>query len=376
MYVTEAGTAAPREWLNAKHHFDSLGAGLTSLLITLTLDGYLEIMFPCMGITGPDLQPRTAANPAAFFFFFAYITVCVFAIMQLMIGIIFYYYTKVKRSREGKADLNLEQRQWLTMSNLVLDASPPPVLRPPRNRLRRACYRLMSHIWVDQVISVVVLLNVIIMAASWYPPTPAWATTQEALNTGFSCFYAVEVAVKMTAFGPRAYLTSMWNRFDLLLVCIGILDLVVLVLPAGFLRVVRLIRLRRLFRLLRVLRLMRVFRTFRSVVHLVLVLRSSREGLWHVGTVVFFVFYVYAYVGVLIFGKVRPHPTSAPQITTWTCRRACGGATVPGHAAWVPRGSGGFGQGIENGRRDGSGHGTCERCAGEAGADAERARQL
>lgn len=308
MYTTEAGIAAPREWLNPKHHFDSLGAGLSSLLITLTLDGYLEIMFPCMAITGPDLQPRTAANPAAFFFFFAYIVVCVFAIMQLMIGIIFYYYTKVKRGREGKAELNLEQRQWLTMANLVFEAPPPPILHPPRNALRAACYHLMSRVWVEQVISVVVLLNVIVMAASWYPPAPAWAAVQERLNTGFSCFYAAEVAVKMLAFGPRAYVTSLWNRFDLLLVGIGILDLVVLVLPAGFLRVVRLIRLRRLFRLLRVLRLMRVFRTFHSVVHLVLVLRSSQEGLWHVGTVVFFVFYVYAYVGVLIFGKVCPTP--------------------------------------------------------------------
>lgn len=309
-YVSANGDTVERAWLNAKHHFDSLGSGLISLLITLTLDGYLEIMLPCMAITGPDLQPRTAANPSAFFFFFAYIIVCVFAIMQLMIGIIFYHYTKVKRGREGKAELDLEQRQWLTMCNLVFETSPPPVLRPPRNSVRHACYTLMSRVWVDQVISVVVFLNVLIMAVSWYPPSPAWVTAQESINLACSCFYALEVLSKALAFGPRTYLKPLWNRFDVVLVVIGILDLIVLILPAGFLRVIRLIRLRRLFRLLRVLRLMRVFRTFRSVVHLVLVLRSSREGLWHVGTVVFFVFYIYAYVGVLIFGKARTESRS------------------------------------------------------------------
>jgi hypothetical protein len=77
-----------------------------SLLITITLDGYLQIMFPCMAIVGEDLQPRTAANPAAFFFFFAYINVCVFAVMQMMIGIVFYHYSKVRATHQvGNAPL-------------------------------------------------------------------------------------------------------------------------------------------------------------------------------------------------------------------------------------------------------------------------------
>jgi hypothetical protein len=100
------------------------------------------------------------------------------------------------------------------------------------------------------------------------------------------------------------YLKTPWNQFDTSLVLIGAMDFIVYVIPAASFRVARLMQLRRLFRLLRVLRVLRVFRNFTALVHLILVLKTSRQGLWHVGTVVFFVFYIYAYLGVLAFGKV------------------------------------------------------------------------
>ena len=92
------GVETDRIWANRPQNFDNLANSLMSLLITLTLDGYLFIMFPCMAIVGEGKQPRTAANPQAFFYFFAYISVCVFAIMQMLIGIVFYHYSRVRRA--------------------------------------------------------------------------------------------------------------------------------------------------------------------------------------------------------------------------------------------------------------------------------------
>ena len=127
---------------------------------------------------------------------------------------------------------------------------------------------------------------------------------QETLSIAFNIFYIVEVAIKVVSFGPVTFLQPVWNRFDSTLVLLGSIDLLVFVLPAASLRALRVLRLRQLFRLLRVLRLLRIFRGFQSLMHLIMVLWTSLEGLWQVGTVVFFVFYVYAYLGVLAFGKV------------------------------------------------------------------------
>lgn len=149
-----------------------------SLLITLTLDGYLEIMMPCMAITGDDMQPRTAAHPAAFAFFFAYINICVFAIMQLMIGIIFYHYAKVKSTREGKDHLDLQQRQWLTLSSLVFQTQPPITLQEPDNYFRNLCFRVATSDRFEHAVTAAVLVNVAIMAVSWHPPNQSWIQIQ------------------------------------------------------------------------------------------------------------------------------------------------------------------------------------------------------
>jgi hypothetical protein len=172
------GLLRQRQWLNAQYHFDDLAHSLMSLLIVLTLDGWLKIMMSCMAITGADLQPKTAANPAAFFFFFAYINICVFAVMQLMIGIIFHHYANVKRVREGKDRLDLSQRQWLTISTMVFNTKPPLVLRKPRQLIRSACFRIATSNWLENVFTSIVVLNVVFMALTWYPPNARWVAVQ------------------------------------------------------------------------------------------------------------------------------------------------------------------------------------------------------
>lgn len=90
----------------------------------------------------------------------------------------------------------------------------------------------------------------------------------------------------MIGFGPRAYLHTSWNKLDTLLVTLGLLDFVIFVLPPATVRVLRVLRVRRFLRLLRVARLLRVFRSLHTVTQLLMALRSSVEGLWHVTTVV------------------------------------------------------------------------------------------
>lgn len=124
------------------------------------------------------------------------------------------------------------------------------------------------------------------------------------MNIVFNMLYLIEVTVKIVAFGPMTFLQPVWNRFDTVLVLLGSVDQMVDLLATSS-RALRMMHLRQIFRLLRVLRLLRIFRGSNSLMHLMMVLWSSLEGLWHVGTVVFFVFYVYAYLGVLAFGKVR-----------------------------------------------------------------------
>ena len=127
----------------------------------------------------------------------------------------------------------------------------------------------------------------------------------------------------MVAFSPALYLTPVWNRLDALLVLLSTLDFVLFIMPSNGVAVIRVGRMKRLFRLLRVLRLVRMFKGFQTVIHMIVVLQMSQQGLFHVGTVVLFVFYVYAYLCVIIFGKVCPHLPAALcmlALCSWSLR--------------------------------------------------------
>ena len=119
---------------------------------------------------------------------------------------------QVKAQREGKDKLNMKQRQWLTISKLAYTAKLPPSVQPPKSFIRRIAFRIFSSTAVDNVVSVVILLNICILAASWHPPNPGWFAIQETLNLAFNAFYIVEVAGKARAscsccFFPRLHVS-------------------------------------------------------------------------------------------------------------------------------------------------------------------------
>ena len=118
-FVSDDGTLTARDWSNPRLNFDNLPNAAVSMFVFLTLDSYVPIMYSGMSTTAKDVQPRREANRLAFLFFFSFVLVCVFAMMQMFIGIVFYHYTKQRQKSDGTAGLNSKQRQWLELSSLV-----------------------------------------------------------------------------------------------------------------------------------------------------------------------------------------------------------------------------------------------------------------
>merc|ERR1739845_142013 len=81
-------------------------------------------------------------------------------------------------------------------------------------------------------------------------------------------WYALELALRMIAYGTSFYLSTdwTWNTFDTVLVLVSLQDLLLAsgVANPAFLRVMRLLRM---VKLLRVVRLMKMFRELRLVLN-------------------------------------------------------------------------------------------------------------
>lgn len=105
------GEQIAAEWTNAHFNFDHLGNALLSLFITVTQDGYNDIMFNAMGITDKGRQPVPQGNFGGFFFFMFFIMMCAFCLLNLYVGVVFYQFSRIRLlSQTGSAFLTDHQQ--------------------------------------------------------------------------------------------------------------------------------------------------------------------------------------------------------------------------------------------------------------------------
>lgn len=115
-FVDEEGLETDRVWSNSMFHFDDIGNALLTLFITVTQDGYNNILMDAMSITEKDRQPRHMANPGAFFYFMAFIMVCAFCLLNLYVGVVFYQFSRIRLlSQTGSAFLTSHQQVKLQL---------------------------------------------------------------------------------------------------------------------------------------------------------------------------------------------------------------------------------------------------------------------
>lgn len=99
------------KWTNAHFNFDHLGNALLALFVTVTQDGYNDIMLNAMAVTDKGMQPKQQGNPGGFFFFMFFIMICAFCLLNLYVGVVFYQFSRIRLlSQTGSAFLTDHQQ--------------------------------------------------------------------------------------------------------------------------------------------------------------------------------------------------------------------------------------------------------------------------
>lgn len=111
------------------------------------------------------------------------------------------------------------------------------------------------------------------------------------VDAGLLCFFVAEVFARFLATAPRYgdYFKDGWNIFDLIVIALCLLPM-----NGHFAAVIRLVRV------LRVLRVVRAFPRLRIIVSALL---KGMSSMAYIAILLTVLFYIYAVVGVFIFGK-------------------------------------------------------------------------
>ncbi|GIM03600.1 hypothetical protein Vretimale_8331, partial [Volvox reticuliferus] len=151
----------------------------------------------------------------------------------------------------------------------------------------------------ERVMLTVIVANVVVLAATWYGNPPEVEDIQEKLNIAFTGIYTLEAVLKLYSLGSRTYFADPWNKFDFVVVVSGLVEVALSFLHTGYVRVLRVFRLQRLLRVTRLVRKSKGVRTlFQALV-------MSLPAFGNVGALIGLMFFMWAYVGVLLFGRVR-----------------------------------------------------------------------
>ncbi|KAG2448926.1 hypothetical protein HYH02_006274 [Chlamydomonas schloesseri] len=295
-----------RHWSNDFPNFDNTGNALLCCFITATLNGYTEIMVNAMSAPQEvGLQPKQFINPGAFFWFFGFIVVCAFTLLNLYVGVIFSQFSKIRMlSETGSAFLTTDQNEWAELTKMVFRLKPPEKSQLPTSRLRRFCYQLIHHKYFDIFILTIILINVGFLAATWYGEPVNYTRQKDLANIVFMAIFAAEAVLKIFALGWMGYIKVSWNKLDFVLLVMGLLDLVVSMLQSNFLRILRVFRVQKLIALVRVARFAQVVKSVKGIQSLFTTLVYSLPAFGNVGALIGLFFFMYAYVGTFLFGKV------------------------------------------------------------------------
>ena len=212
----------------------------------------------------------------------------------------------------------------------------PEKLRVPIRADRELVFQIASNPKFDAFIMGVIIFNCVVMGLRHHGESQGMTDFQEAMNFMCTCIFTCEAVTKMTAFGFSDYFHDSWNRFDFGVVLGSWADIILRALElmtgvnSAIFRIVRISRVvgrvGRLFKASQQLKGLQVrlssrflhvfFLSSSRFLHSTLVFRlqiifdtfiNALPSLLSIGTLLFLILYIFAILGMNLFGKIAHH---------------------------------------------------------------------
>lgn len=291
-------------WVNRDINFDNVGNAYLALFQVATFEGWTEVMEYASDATGVGCQPRTEANLSAFIYFVVFIICGSFFTLNLFIGVIIDNFNMLKKRYEGgiaEMFLTDSQKAYYTAMLKLGRRKPQRIVKRPQNKYLRLCYDVAMSRRFEMVVFILIVLNMIAMTVEHYQQPDKVTSVLEILNMVFTAIFGVEAIVKIIGL-RQYYFTFPWNIFDLTVIITSVIGIIFeealqkLVISPTLLRVIRLIRIGRILRLIK---------GAKGIRKLLFALVISLPALFNIGALLFLVTFVYAIIGMSLFGHVQ-----------------------------------------------------------------------
>ncbi|KAF5901497.1 dihydropyridine-sensitive L-type skeletal muscle calcium channel subunit alpha-1-like, partial [Clarias magur] len=309
-------------------HFDNFGFAMLTVFQCITMESWTNVLYWVNDAIG---------NEWPWVYFVSMILLGSFFVLNLVLGVLSGEFSKEREKCRSRGEYQkLREREqmdedlkgymeWITHAE-ILDADQEGLgllalkdsgsetdslygkeglsrvvyyfrLARRYNRvLRRKCTAWVKSKVFYWLVILVVLLNTLAIACEHYPQSEWMTQFEDTVNKLLLSCFAIEMIMKMYAFGLRMYFMSIFNRFDCFVVTVGVLEIILVsanVMTSLGISVMRCIRL---------LRLMKVTKYWTSLSSLVASLINSIRSIACLLLLLFLFIVIFSLLGMQVFG--------------------------------------------------------------------------
>ncbi|KAM8801553.1 voltage-dependent L-type calcium channel subunit alpha-1C isoform 15-T15 [Rhynchonycteris naso] len=304
----------PRSWENSKFDFDNVLAAMMALFTVSTFEGWPELLYRSIDSHTEDKGPIYNYRVEISIFFIIYIIIIAFFMMNIFVGFVIVTFQEQGEQEYKNCELDKNQRQCV---EYALKARP---LRRyiPKNQHQYKVWYVVNSTYFEYLMFVLILLNTICLAMQHYGQSCLFKIAMNILNMLFTGLFTVEMILKLIAFKPKHYFCDAWNTFDALIVVGSIVDIAITeVNPAEhtqcspFMSTEENSRISiTFFRLFRVMRLVKLLSRGEGIRTLLWTFIKSFQALPYVALLIVMLFFIYAVIGMQVFGKIALNDTT------------------------------------------------------------------
>ena len=208
---------APRVVSNPYYSFDNFGDSLFILFQIVSQEGWTDVMWSAMSMTGKGVQPRPfAAQGNAMYFIIFNLLGAVF-VLTLFVSVFMRNHTE----QTGVAFLTADQRSWLELRKLLRQISPSKrSMGKSARKWQLWCYRLavQKHGKWQRFITSLLVCHLALLVIEFYPEPLWWSRLRDYIFLLFTILYLFNIIIRVIGLSWKRFRRSSWDLYSVVAV--------------------------------------------------------------------------------------------------------------------------------------------------------------
>uniref|UniRef100_A0A8C4QA34 Voltage-dependent L-type calcium channel subunit alpha n=1 Tax=Eptatretus burgeri TaxID=7764 RepID=A0A8C4QA34_EPTBU len=299
-----------RMWQKSDFNFDNILTGMMALFTVSTFEGWPALLYKAIDSNAENYGPVYNHRVEISIFFIVYIIIIAFFMMNIFVGFVIITFQEQGEQEYKNCELDKNQRQCV---EYALKARPYRRYIP-KNIYQYKFWYVVNSTAFEYIMFVLIMLNTICLGMQHYKQAEVFNSVMDLLNMVFTAVFTLEMLLKIIAFKPRGYFSDAWNVFDFLIVIGSIIDVVLSEINGDGDDESKPMKLESsedssrisitFFRLFRVMRLVKLLNKGEGIRTLLWTFIKSFQALPYVALLIVMMFFIYAVIGMQIFGKI------------------------------------------------------------------------